>query len=72
MSEQDWIAPCPTCGKKVDYRRRRENPSFPFCSERCKLIDLGKWLDEEHRIVEPAPGASAESEGEGNSGGEEH
>jgi hypothetical protein len=25
----------------------------PFCSERCKLIDLGKWLGEEHRISEP-------------------
>jgi endogenous inhibitor of DNA gyrase (YacG/DUF329 family) len=26
----------------------------PFCSERCKLIDLGEWLDEGHRISEPA------------------
>jgi endogenous inhibitor of DNA gyrase (YacG/DUF329 family) len=26
----------------------------PFCSERCRLIDLGEWLDETHRISEPA------------------
>ena len=70
MDEQDAVGRCPTCGKAVDYRRRRENPSFPFCSERFKLIDLGKWLDEEHRIVEPAPGAPQELEGEDGSGGE--
>lgn len=27
-------------------------PTFPFCSDRCKLIDLGSWLDEEYRIEE--------------------
>ncbi|HME89838.1 MAG TPA: DNA gyrase inhibitor YacG [Myxococcaceae bacterium] len=31
---------------------RKENPSFPFCSPRCRLIDLGKWLGEEYRIPE--------------------
>lgn len=29
-------------------------PTFPFCSDRCKLIDLGSWLDEEYRIEESA------------------
>ncbi len=32
---------------------RSDLPFFPFCSERCKLIDLGKWVEEEHRIEEP-------------------
>ena len=72
MSEQDWIASCPTCGKRVGYRRGQENTFFPFCGERCKLIDLGKWLDEKHRIVDPAPGASGEPEQEGGGGGEAH
>ena len=39
---------CPNCGKSVrwvDSERWK-----PFCSERCKLIDLGDWLDEGHRI----------------------
>ncbi len=39
---------CPTCKKKVEWEG---NPYRPFCSERCKLIDLGKWLDEEYVMV---------------------
>ena len=46
---------CPTCGKKVAWSEQQ--PWRPFCSERCRLIDLGKWAGEEHRISgeEPAP-----------------
>jgi endogenous inhibitor of DNA gyrase (YacG/DUF329 family) len=36
----------------------------PFCSERCRLIDLGEWLNESHRISEPLEGYQ-----EGDSGG---
>jgi hypothetical protein len=39
---------CPIC--KKDVLPRVENPAFPFCSDRCKLIDLGKWLGEEYRM----------------------
>jgi endogenous inhibitor of DNA gyrase (YacG/DUF329 family) len=39
---------CPTCGKPVEWSARQR--WRPFCSERCKLIDLGDWLDERHRI----------------------
>ena len=39
---------CPYC------RRRPVDPAWqPFCSERCKLVDLGKWLSEEYKISEP-------------------
>jgi len=38
---------CPTCRKRTTWE---ENPYRPFCSERCKLIDLGKWATEEYRI----------------------
>lgn len=38
---------CPICKKKTTWE---ENPWRPFCSERCKLIDLGKWATEEYRI----------------------
>jgi endogenous inhibitor of DNA gyrase (YacG/DUF329 family) len=44
--------PCPTCGKRVAWTE--EAIWRPFCSERCRLIDLGEWLDEGHRISEPA------------------
>ncbi|MFN7131772.1 MAG: DNA gyrase inhibitor YacG [Myxococcales bacterium] len=49
---------CPVCRKSV--APRLENPAFPFCSDRCKMIDLGKWLGEEYRI----PGRPEESEDE--------
>ncbi len=39
---------CPICKKPA--APRAENPSFPFCSPRCKTVDLGKWLSEEYRV----------------------
>ncbi len=39
---------CPTCKKKVAYRT--DNPFRPFCSKRCRLIDLGTWLEEGYSI----------------------
>lgn len=36
-------------------------PHFPFCSERCRLVDLGGWLEERYRISRPArPGESTD------------
>ncbi len=45
---------CPICRKEVD----NSNTFAPFCGERCKLIDLGKWASGEYVI----PGAPASSE----------
>lgn len=41
-------AKCPTCGRPVAWTA--ENRERPFCSVRCKLVDLGAWLAEEHRV----------------------
>nr|WP_198420463.1 DNA gyrase inhibitor YacG [Sulfurimicrobium lacus] len=41
---------CPTCGEAAPYST--SNPYRPFCSRRCKLIDLGQWANEEFRIPE--------------------
>ncbi len=41
---------CPTCRKPGDWLA---GPFGPFCSRRCKLIDLGKWLGEEHHVSTP-------------------
>jgi endogenous inhibitor of DNA gyrase (YacG/DUF329 family) len=44
---------CPTCKKEVALQSKREAAEshfFPFCSQRCRLIDLGQWLDGEYRI----------------------
>ena len=40
---------CPTCKKEV----KNTFPQFPFCSERCRLIDLGKWASGEYVISSP-------------------
>ena len=50
--------PCPHCRKSADASEA--NPWRPFCSERCRLIDLGEWFDEEKRI--PGPPARGPSE----------
>ena len=39
---------CPTCNADVVWSE--DSPYRPFCSKRCRLIDLGEWLDEEKRI----------------------
>lgn len=43
---------CPACNKKGDWFA---GDYRPFCSHRCKLIDLGQWLGGEHAISEPLP-----------------
>jgi len=45
---QPRFVQCPTCGKQV--RWSKESRWRPFCSERCKLIDLGEWVAERHSI----------------------
>ncbi len=44
---------CPTCRKVVTVTRKEELPFRPFCSERCKLVDLGRWLDGTYSVSEP-------------------
>jgi len=39
---------CPTCQASVEWSEK--SPARPFCSERCKLIDLGEWANEEKTI----------------------
>jgi endogenous inhibitor of DNA gyrase (YacG/DUF329 family) len=53
---------CPTCSASVPWEN---NPSRPFCSERCRLVDLGGWLAERYRV----PGDAAEDEDDGQTGG---
>ena len=55
---------CPTCKKPV--APRSENPGFPFCSMRCRQVDLGRWLGEEFRLPSQE---SAEQAAEDSPGG---
>ena len=42
---------CPICKKEVDF----DSPDMPFCSERCRIIDLGNWASEKYVISAPVP-----------------
>ncbi len=61
---------CPTCRRQVRYKDRSEVPDRPFCCERCRLVDLGKWFTEQYRIslpispadLPPSPPAAADGE----------
>jgi len=43
------IVKCPTCDRPLEWSPA--SPFRPFCSERCRLIDLGAWLSEERSIA---------------------
>lgn len=49
---------CPQCGSPV--RWEAASAYRPFCSERCKLIDLGAWADERYRVPQTSPGQPEE------------
>lgn len=50
MSENN----CATCGKPIRPESPDPQDLSPFCSERCRKIDLGRWLGERFRVSEPA------------------
>lgn len=52
---------CPICKKDAPYQG---NPFRPFCSERCKLIDLDNWLSERYRISSPVEVESFDEAGQ--------
>lgn len=50
---------CPVCKKPA--APLAANRGFPFCSPRCKLLDLGKWFDEGYRVPGPPAGDGEEA-----------
>ncbi len=61
MSDATRAVKCPTCGKTVEWRP--ENRYRPFCSARCRQIDLGGWASEAYRVPSSPP--DAEDAGDG-------
>ena len=50
---------CPICSKPVEWK---DNPFRPFCSERCKLLDLSRWVSEEYSVPgKPVPSGHGDS-----------
>jgi endogenous inhibitor of DNA gyrase (YacG/DUF329 family) len=41
---------CPICSRSFEIADLGDLPTFPFCSERCRLIDLGRWIDERYAV----------------------
>ncbi len=41
---------CPICQRQMEGQGPEEWPQFPFCSQRCRLVDLGRWLKEDYRL----------------------
>jgi uncharacterized protein len=54
------IVDCPTCGKEVEWTEK--NKYRPFCSERCKQIDLGAWAEEKYSIPAVNPPENPEDD----------
>jgi endogenous inhibitor of DNA gyrase (YacG/DUF329 family) len=52
---------CPVCSALIDLEK---TPTAPFCSDRCRTIDLGRWLDEAYGLPE-RPRADDEEEDDG-------
>lgn len=49
MSDRrDFSVSCPRCRTRTGWSG---NPHRPFCSEKCRLVDLGRWADEEYRVA---------------------
>jgi uncharacterized protein len=50
---------CPVCAAAVDLAT---TPTVPFCSDRCRLIDLGRWLDESYGVPQPRKPSAGDGE----------
>lgn len=67
--QPQWIErPCPVCRKRFRVERAKVNDrrqsTYPFCSERCRMVGLGRWLNADYRFSAPVPAVSDESEDE--------
>jgi len=49
---------CPICGREAEYEG---NAFRPFCSERCRLVDLGSWIEERYRVPVEDPVSEPEA-----------
>jgi uncharacterized protein len=56
---------CPTCSKPYEIATLDDLPSFPFCTDRCRLIDIGRWIDGKY-VIPGRPVAPARENGDGD------
>jgi endogenous inhibitor of DNA gyrase (YacG/DUF329 family) len=73
MASAERRVPCPTCREPALYGP--SNPWRPFCSERCRSVDLGAWATERFRVPAenpPDPGAEPDGARDGGGGAARH
>lgn len=51
MTTPARLPPCPVCEKPAS--RPPANRAFPFCSDRCRMVDLGRWMAEDYVVETP-------------------
>jgi endogenous inhibitor of DNA gyrase (YacG/DUF329 family) len=56
------VVNCPRCGTPVEWTEK--SPYRPFCSERCKLMDLGAWATEKYKVPDESDNAEDDPGGE--------
>lgn len=44
---------CPICSRSFEGSSLDEMPFFPFCSERCRMVDLNRWIEGEYSVSRP-------------------
>jgi uncharacterized protein len=67
VTQNSRTVSCPRCGAPV--RWGAESPFRPFCSERCKMIDLGAWASEEYRVAVKGEIDDTDADSAGTKGG---
>jgi endogenous inhibitor of DNA gyrase (YacG/DUF329 family) len=55
---------CPICGRRMQSQLLSDWPQFPFCSAKCRTIDLGRWLSESYSIAREEADDGEEEEAE--------
>jgi len=53
VTEERRLLLCPRCRAPVPLEESLRPPSFPFCSPRCRAVDLGRWFAEGYVVPEP-------------------
>lgn len=61
---------CPVCSKTYEIASIDDLPSFPFCTERCRMIDLGRWIDGKYVIPGTAKDQKQQEENDESSADE--
>lgn len=65
MSSANSEKKCPSCQRIISLQNNADPKAFPFCSMRCKLIDLGAWANQEYKIAaEPSDAINDDGEDE--------